>query len=51
MNDQKSEPTQDECDIEVTMSEPILSVIEEIAVGTEENVGFDPYNTGCYKAG
>ena len=51
MNDPISEPTQDQCDIEVTMPLSILSLIEDVALGTEEEAGFDPYNTGCYKTG
>ena len=51
MNDQEIEPTQDPRDIEVTMPLTILSLIEDTALGTEEDVGFDPYNTGCYKTG
>ncbi len=51
MDDPKSAPTQDQCDIEITMPLTILRLIEDISPCAEEDDGFDPYNTEIHEAG
>ena len=51
MDDPKSAPTQDQCDIEVTMPLKILRLIDDISPCAEEDVGSNPYNTEIHESG
>lgn len=49
MNTNDNERSQEQYDCEITRPVRILTLADDFESGTDEDLGTDPYNTGCIR--